>query len=194
MDKSYEINEIIYKVRKAKGLTQKELAQILHTTSKTISNWERKKNCVPAEMVSSIVKELKIDRNFFFTEYISSLSNRTNIRFFHCPVCGNVSWSFSKACHKCCDKILYPMQSSPGNYDHYLYYQSSPDCEQITVSTYHPMDDNHYIKFVAYVTDESVMPIVPPKNAPFCTTFPHLRGRQLYMLCSRHGLFDDEII
>lgn len=194
MNKSYAINEIIYRVRKAKGLTQKELAQLLHTTAKTISNWERKKNCVPAEMVSSIVKELKIDRNFFFSEYISPLSPQTSIKFFVCPVCGDISWSFSKNLHKCCDRIIYPMQSSSGNCDHYLYYQSSPDGEQITVSAYHPMDDAHHIRFVAYVTDESAFTIVPPKNAPFSTTFPHLNGGKLYMLCSKHGLFDNEIL
>ena len=97
MDNTIRINNIIYKLRKAKGMTQKELAEKLHTTSKAISNWERDKNCIPAEMILKVAKELGVDKEFLCCDYKNALPHTEGVRFFYCPECKSVMWSFSKS-------------------------------------------------------------------------------------------------
>lgn len=193
MEKIFKFNELVYKLRKAKRLTQKELAEKLHTTAKTISNWERKKNCIPAEMISSIIKELDIDKKFIYEEYIDEGSSKNGVKFFYCPKCRNIMWSFTKNTQTCCNHTLYPLKASPENSEHYLYTVISPHTGFLNVSSNHPQNAEHRIEFMAYVSEENVIIISQRENKPFSTSFNHMPGGILYMFCSKHGLFSDSV-
>ena len=191
MDRTFKINEIIYRFRKAKGLTQRELAEKLHTTAKTISNWERNKNSVPTEMFSAIEKALDIDKEFLFTNYINPALEEKAINFFYCYDCKNILWSDSKASHTCCNKKLMPLTASPQDASHFICIESNPQTGFITFTTDHPQNTDHRIEFVAYVSEVDVHIYTCAENKPVRISFPHAPGGKLYIFCSKHGLFHD---
>ena len=194
MDNTLKISEIVYRLRKAKGLTQAELATLLHTTAKTVSNWERNKNSIPAEMFWSLAKVLDIDRSFFYEQYVNSTYNQNDINFFYCNECRNVFWSFSKTSYTCCGNVLKPLIAVSETNEHYLYTVNNPHSNTFSVLTDHPQTEKHRIEFIAYVTEKDVHIAKFYENKPFSVTLTHSPGGKLYMYCSNHGLFHNEIL
>lgn len=168
-------------------MTQKELAEKLHTTAKTISNWERNKNAIPSGMISTIAKELDIDREFLLN--ISIKPDR--IYFFYCPVCKSVVWSYTNSSHVCCGKHLKPLIPAPETSNHYMYTETNSETGFIKISTYHPQTPDHRIEFVAYVSENDVHIFACLGNKPLDFLIPHSPGGKIYFFCSKHGLFHD---
>lgn len=66
--------EVIKQLRVVRGLSQVELAKILHVTKQTVSNWENG-NIVPSvEMLMKIAKYFSVS-----TDYLLGLDNRQYI-------------------------------------------------------------------------------------------------------------------
>ena len=90
-----KIGKLIKKVRKDKGLTQQDLADLLNLSSKTISKWECGKGCPDISILNELcnilgisVTELlngelglKDDNNATITESIKYYNNRFKRRF-----------------------------------------------------------------------------------------------------------------
>jgi len=62
-------NEVLRALREDKDFTQKEMAQILNTTQRTISNWENGRNQPPYEILIKYAKIFEVS-----TDYILGLS------------------------------------------------------------------------------------------------------------------------
>ena len=57
----------------------------------------------------------------------------------------------------------------------------------------HPMDDNHYIMWVALASDDSFeMVKLKPGDEPK-VTFKYVKGAEIYAYCNLHGLWKSEI-
>ena len=63
-------HEIIKALREDADLTQTELARLLNTTQRTISNWESGRNEPPYEMLIKYAKHFKVS-----TDYILGLTD-----------------------------------------------------------------------------------------------------------------------
>lgn len=68
----------------------------------------------------------------------------------------------------------------------------SIDCDEIVVSVgsvKHPMDDDHYINWIALETDDTVMrKNLNPNDEPEAK-FPYVKGSIVYAYCDKHGLW-----
>ena len=62
-------NEILQELRKDKGLSQTQLAEIFLTTQRTISNWESGRNEPPYDMLIKYAKYFNVS-----TDYILGLT------------------------------------------------------------------------------------------------------------------------
>ncbi|WP_444425740.1 helix-turn-helix domain-containing protein [Ruminococcus sp.] len=62
-------NEILQELRKDRALTQTELAKILNTTQRTISNWESGRNEPPYDFLIKYAKYFNVS-----TDYILGLT------------------------------------------------------------------------------------------------------------------------
>lgn len=62
-------NEILQELRKDRGLSQKQLADIFITTQRTISNWENGRNEPPYDMLVKYAKYFDVS-----TDYILGLT------------------------------------------------------------------------------------------------------------------------
>lgn len=188
------MNEIIYKFRKAKGLTQQQLAEKLHTTAKTVSNWERKRTCVNADIVSDFIRAFDIQKDCFFTEYKHLVFSEDTVKFYCCPTCGNVTWRFTDEPLICCNNKLSPLVPQPGKSEHYIHSEYSDDKRFCNLTSTHPMKNNHHIKFIAYVAGKTVLMTAPEPSHMLESTIPIMSGGKLYLFCTKHGLFENSVL
>ena len=89
-----KIGVLIYELRKEKNMTQKQVAQLMNISDKTISKWERGLGCPDVSLLPELATifgvsvdhllagELKIN------EQIGG--NMRNLKFYECPQCGNL--------------------------------------------------------------------------------------------------------
>ena len=60
----YKLGDRIKEARQDKGLTQAQLAKVLHTAQNTISNWEKGTNAPDVEMLRQIIIVLDCDPSY----------------------------------------------------------------------------------------------------------------------------------
>jgi len=112
-------------------------------------------------------------------------------RIYVCPVCGNVIRSIGEAVVSCCGITLPPTEPEEADPEHLLHVEIVEDEYYITVD--HPMDKDHYISFLAAVSDQGVQftKLYPEGSAE--ARFKISRVRKIYAYCNRHGLFRADI-
>jgi desulfoferrodoxin (superoxide reductase-like protein) len=108
-------------------------------------------------------------------------------KFYVCSVCGNVISTTGEAVVSCCGITLPPLDVEPDDGEHDIKTEIVEDEYYVSVSN--PMTKDHYISFLAAVSDHGVqfVKLYPEGNAE--ARFKINRIRKLYAYCNRHGLF-----
>ena len=114
-------------------------------------------------------------------------SDMVKAKIYVCPVCGNVIQTIGEAMVSCCGISLPPIDPEPAAPDHLIHMEIVEDEFYVTVD--HPMTREHYISFLAAVSDQGIqfMKLYPEGNAE--ARFKISRVVKLYAYCNRHGLF-----
>lgn len=150
--------QLIRKFRNEKNLTQKQLAEILNVSNKTVSKWETG-NGLPdisilAEIADLFGTDIKTLLNGNLNENEGECGNMKKLKFYVCPECGNIVTSTAETDIICCGKKLLPPE------------MKKADSEKLSakyhdgewyITTDHPMTKEHYISFVAYLNDSNLM-------------------------------------
>lgn len=107
--------------------------------------------------------------------------------FYLCPVCGNVIHTTGEALVSCCGITLPPLEAEEPDGEHGLEAERVEDEYRVAVD--HPMTKEHYITFLAAVSDQRIqlMKLYPEWGAE--ARFGIDGVRDLYACCNRHGLF-----
>lgn len=193
---SAKIGNLIFKLRTEKNMTQKSLAALLHISAKTVSKWECGTGCPDLSLWAPLSEILGADvQKMLGGELSQNRPDHGNIRkinFYVCPVCGNVMMSTGVASIACCSRRLVPLtvQKAPGHS-----FEVERMDGDLYVSFEHPMEKEHFITFVAYVTSDKVLfaRLYPEQNAE--ARFPELQGiGKIYAFCNRHGLWSQNIL
>ena len=71
------IGEIILQRRKELKMTQKQLAEKLNVTDKTVSRWECGINLPDVEMLKTIAEVLEVDVKYFYEDVKIKVINQT---------------------------------------------------------------------------------------------------------------------
>ena len=108
-------------------------------------------------------------------------------RFYVCPVCGNVLAAAGEAVISCCGVTLPPLLPEPPDADHALHVEAAEDEYWVTAD--HPMTKEHYISFLAAVSDQGVQFVKLYPEGAAEARFKISRVRRLFAYCNRHGLF-----
>lgn len=107
---------LIRSLRLEQRLTQKQLAELLHLSDRTISKWERRAGLPDAGLLPELSRILKIPAEQLPSGELPAnrkdVGNMKRIRFYRCPQCGNLLTSTNEAHISCCGHSLSP--SSPG--------------------------------------------------------------------------------
>ena len=148
----------IKQLRKEKGYTQKQLAELLDISDKTVSKWER--GCglpevslwkalsdVFAVNVEDILKGESQQNSF-------ANGNMKNTKYYICPVCGNLTLSTATVGINCCGRKLEVITPQKADETIKLVIEESDGDWYVTSD--HPMEKDNYISFVAFVTGDSV--------------------------------------
>lgn len=187
-----KIGQLIYQLRKEKGLTQSELAEQIGVTNKAVSKWERGNGAPDVTLWEDLSSVLGADVLKLLKGELNPNSPDTgkidNIRFHVCPSCGNTLTSTSSASISCCGRRLSRLNAKVGDDEHKV------NVEQMDIDYYisieHEMMKDHYISFVAYVYDDRIwfQRLYPEQNPAF--HMPMMRGKgTLYLHCVVHGLY-----
>ena len=189
---NYVTGAVIKKLRENKKMTQEELAQKIFVTSKAISKWETGNGFPDVGLLESLGKALDVSViELLSGEDITNLNKACNMskgKFYVCPVCGNVIQTTGEAVISCCGITLPPLEAETSDEEHSLKIERVEDEYYVTMN--HPMTKDHYISFIAAISDNGVqlVKIYPESNAE--ARFKISRVRKLYAYCNRHGLFE----
>ncbi|MET3575612.1 helix-turn-helix domain-containing protein [Bhargavaea ullalensis] len=190
MDSS-KIGGLIARLRKEKGYTQKELADRLNLSDRTISKWERGRgfpdvSLLPdlSALLGSNIEDI-LGGELPVNEFVGGNMKKSN--YFVCPSCNNLVLSSGNATVSCCGRKLEPLEAIKAD---------GPDKLQVTetdgqwfIESDHPMDKDHYISFIALATGESVQIIKQYPEWAMQARLPKRRHGTLFWYCTQHGLF-----
>ena len=187
----YVTGAVIRKLREQKNMTQAELAEVLQVSDKAISKWETGHGYPDITLLEPLAAALGISvLELLSGENIQNTNRCANMlrsRWYVCPVCGNVIHSTGQAMVCCCGIALPPMEAESVDDAHGIRTEIVEDEYYVTMD--HPMTKEHYISFLAAVSDNGVqlVKLYPEGNAE--ARFKRSRTKYLYACCNRHGLF-----
>lgn len=186
-----KVGKYILNLRKELNLTQKQLADSLNISDKTISKWERGLGCPDISILPDLAKVLGVTVNDILlaedNNIINLGGNMKNLKFYMCKKCGNLITSSKSLEVSCCGKILTQLSLQPMDSNHLLTIQPIEDELFITIN--HTMTKEHYISFVSYITYDSIytVKLYPEQNPE--VRFPNLRNGKFVVGCINDGVF-----
>ncbi|MBP5427052.1 MAG: helix-turn-helix domain-containing protein [Clostridiales bacterium] len=188
-------SEIIKELRQRQNLTQKELADIIGVSDTIIADLEEGKGLPDTELIEKLSKALNISIiELINGKYITNTNTAGNMlksKFSVCPICQNIIHSLGESVNCCCGITLQVLEPIPENEKHTM------NCEMVEneyyVSMTHGMTKEHYMSFIAYVTDNrcEIVKLYPEQTAE--ARFLNRGKGKLYAYCNLHGLFEKKI-
>ena len=187
----YVTGAVIRRLREKKKMTQEELAGRIYVSGKAVSKWETGQGFPDVSLLEPLAEALGISViELLSGEDVRNRNRSSDMlkgRFYVCPVCGNVIRAVGEAVVSCCGITLPALEPEPADPEHLLQVSITEDEYYVTVS--HPMTREHYISFLAAVSDHglSFIKLYPEQDAE--ARFKIDRTAKLYAYCNRHGLF-----
>ncbi len=187
----YVTGETIRTLREKRGLTQKALADLLGVSDKTVSKWETGRGLPDVTLLSPLAGALRVSLSELLSgEYVVNRNrsgNMKRVKFYLCPICGNVIQSAGEGAFSCCGVDLPPLEAEQAGESHDIVVDHSDG--DLFVTMEHPMSKEHHITFLATVTSDRVnfLKTYPEQSAQ--GRFPMLRQGMVFGCCNIHGLF-----
>ena len=192
----YVTGAVIRKLRESKKMTQEELADRIFVSSKAVSKWETGQGFPDISLLEPLANALGISViELLSGEDIKNLNRSSDMakaKFYVCPVCGNVIQSTGEAVVCCCGITLPPLESENADAQHMIRREITEDEYYVTAD--HPMAKDHYISFLAAVSDQGIQLVKLYPEGPAEARFRISRVRKLYAYCNRHGLFQLKVL
>ena len=191
-----KIGNLIYRLRKEKGMTQLQLAERLHISDKTVSKWERGLGCPEISLLTDLSRVFGVDLEKLLSGRLDANEERggnmKKLNFYVCPECGNVITAMTEAGISCCGKklkALEPVKAAEvkAHDEERLLVENIEN--DYYISSAHPMLKEHYISFVALLTGDT---LTLKKQYPEWDLQVRIPGRahgKLIWYCTNHGLF-----
>lgn len=188
---NYISGKTIRSLRERKNLTQKQLADRLSVSDKTVSKWETGRGLPDITIIEPLARELQVSAAELLAGEWSENSNRSaNMlkgRFYVCPMCGNILFSCGEGAFSCCGIALPPLEAEEQDSSHIILAEQIDYEHYITLE--HPMKKEHYISFIACVTDSNVSIVkLYPEQSPEAR-FKMNGSCVILAYCNRHGLY-----
>lgn len=183
--------KLLRDLRKAKGMTQKQVANLLGIVPKTVSKWETGHGFCDVSTLSALADILGVsERVLLDGNLIKNAANAGNMKkakFYLCEHCGSIMQGSGECQVICCGKMVNPMKVEETDSNHSI--KVSEIENDYYVEFNHEMSKEHYIRLVAYVGVDRILTVqLYPEQAP-AVRFPKMFRGRLYYLCNKHGLF-----
>ena len=190
-----KVGKLIYSLRSEKGMTQKQLADMMNISDRTISKWERGIGCPDVSLLNGLSKILGVNIEKLLTGDLNSREidggNMKKVKFYICDNCGNTMFSINEADISCCGRTLSALKATEENEAHTMAIEEIENDYFIQIS--HEMTKTHYISFVAFIGYDRVhfVKLYPEQNAEL--RIPQMSGDKLVAYCNEHGLWEQRI-
>lgn len=183
--------KLIRNLRKSRGMTQKEIADILNIEPKTVSKWETGRGFPDVSYVSELADIFGVSEKILLSgdliKNTEEVGNMKKIKFYVCPHCGSIIWGTGEYEVVCCGKKLDALQPQNPTGEHNV--KISEIENDFYIEFGHEMNKEHFISFVAYVTFDRVLAVRLYPEQDSAVRFPKMYGGKLYYYCGKHGLF-----
>lgn len=185
---TYVTGEIIKELREKKGYTQNDLAKIISVSEKTISKWENKRGLPDISLLEPLALALGVSLIELFKGKIITNNNKSakieKLKFYVCPICGNVNISVGENIHYCCGTELISEDSEIDENIEIRYIEND-----IYVHVDSPMKKTDYISFFAYITVFKIQFVkLYPEQSPEARFNMEGKGT-IYYFNNKNGLF-----
>ena len=188
---NYVTGAAIRRLREGKGMTQEALAEALYVSAKAVSKWETGRGFPDISLLEPLAQALGISViELLSGEDVRNRNRSANmgkVRFYVCPVCGNVILAAGEAVISCCGITLPPLEPEDADAAHRMTPETVED--EYFISVDHPMTKAHHISFLAAVSDQGVQLVRLYPEGDAQARFKINRVRHVYAYCNRHGLF-----
>ena len=183
--------ELIYKLRTEKGFTQKQLADMLCISDKAVSKWERGQGLPDISLLSRLCKIFGVNIEDLLDGGLSlnsfAAGNMKKVKYYVCPVCGNITFCTGDAQITCCSKKMSEAVPQKPDNAHMIEIGTAED--EWFITSLHPMEKEHYISFIAFASDDRLQIIKQYPEWNLTARIPVLRHGVLLWYCTRDGLF-----
>ena len=187
----YVTGAVIRRLRESKKMTQDELAEKIFVSGKAVSKWETGQGFPDISLLEPLAQALDISViELLSGEDIRNTNRSCNVaksRFYVCPVCGNVIVSTGEAVVSCCGITLPPLEPETADAEHTIRIEIVED--EYYVSVNHPMSKDHYLSFLAAVSDAGIQFVKLYPEGAAEARFKIGGIKHFYACCNRHGLF-----
>lgn len=183
--------ELIRRLRTEKGLTQREIAERMNISDKTVSKWERGCGGPDISLLSDLASVLEVGAEALLSGSLETNThtggNMKRTQFYFCPECRSIITSTGKAEAVCCGRKLSPLEAKEATEEHLPIIEDTDGEYYITIP--HEMTKSHYIVFAAFVSDSCCFTarLYPEQDPSF--RFPRMRSGKFYIFCVKDGLF-----
>lgn len=183
--------QLFRRLRKEKGLTQKQIADKLGVVPKTISKWETGRGFPDVSALSQLSTILGVSEKSLLSGYLSKnqveTGNMRRTQFYVCPHCGSTLQGIGGYEVNCCGKLLFPLQEQAPDEGH------QPTITEIENDFYiqfpHEMNKAHYILFLSYVGCDRTLTIRLYPEQDCAVRIPKVYNGKIVYYCNTHGLF-----
>ena len=186
-----KVGELIYHLRKEKRLTQKQLADQMNISDRTISKWERGYGCPDVTLLPSLSTLLGVnienilDGELSSNEFVGGNMKKSN--YFVCPSCNNFVLATGDITLSCCGRKLEPLEAQKATDEEKLSIEEID--HEWFISSDHSMTKDHYISFIAFATGDQVQIIKQYPEWSFQTRLPKRKHGKLFWYDTQFGLF-----
>ncbi|WP_196592649.1 helix-turn-helix domain-containing protein [Pectinatus sottacetonis] len=186
-----KVGNVIRMLRQEHNMTQKQLADKMNISDKTVSKWERGLGCPDISFIPELSDILRVDAQNLLVGDITPNDfvggNMKNTKYYICPICNNISICTGEAEISCCGKKLTAQTLKKVTENEKLSVQVIEDEWYITST--HPMTKTHYISFIAFVTGDRIHLVKQYPEWNLNVRIPKKGHGMLLSYCTEHGLF-----
>lgn len=187
--------KLLCNLRKAKGMTQKQIADKLGVVPKTVLKWETGNGFPDVSTISALADILGVSERTILTGDLSlnmeEVGNMKRTKFYVCPCCGSFMQGTGNCKLICCGKSLEYLKAVQADEEHAITISEMDNDFYIEFN--HEMTKEHYISFVAYVTFDRVLTVKLYPEQDSAVRFNRMYGGKIYYYCSKHGLFEYQL-
>lgn len=187
--------KLLCDLRKAKGMTQKQVADRLGVLPKTVSKWETGHGFPDVSVVSSLADVLGVSERILLsgdlTQNMQEVGNMKKTKFYVCPNCGSMLQGTGECKITCCGKPVDALQCKKADEGHSI--KISEIENDFYIEWNHEMTKEHYISLVSYVGFDRVLTVRMYPEQDSAVRFPKMFKGRLYFYCNNHGLFESGI-
>lgn len=188
---TYLTADTIRALREGRGLTQRALAEAIGVTDKAVSKWESGRGLPDITLIEPLAGALGVSVAELLAGDVRTNANRAGnvarMKFYVCPICGNVVTALGEGSFSCCGISLLPQEAEEPDAEHDFAVERVENDWLITLD--HPMTKDHFVSFVALVTMDGVRfkKLYPEQDVE--ARLPMGPSGWIYLYCNHHGLF-----